>query len=432
MLIGEKMYKWATDLFMVNRSITGPGVRETLIYLSKLIEGLQIKSVSSGTKVFDWIVPDEWVICEAYIEDELGNRIIDFKNNNLHLVGYSIAVDQWMELDKLQEHLHSLPEQPDAIPYVTSYYSRSWGFCLSHNQRSSLSSGRYKVFIDSTISPGVLNYGELVIPGERKEEVLLSTYICHPSMANNELSGPIVTTALSQWLLSLKKRKYTYRILFIPETIGSITYLSQNHKHMKENIVAGFVISCVGDNRTYSFVPSRNGETLADRAALHILNASLEKFDHYSYLDRGSDERQYCSPGVDLPVCSIMRSKYDTYPEYHTSLDNLSFISPEGLQGGYDIIQKTIKTLEFNDYYKTLSPCEPQLGKRGMYPNTSIKDGYSDVKAMMNILAYADGKIDLIELANKINADVVILYPIIEKLMKANLIEIVHHNSYKN
>ena len=270
MLIGEKMYKWATDLFMVYGSITGPCDRKTLEYLSELIQGLEINSLPSGTKVFDWIVPDEWTIREAYIEDELGNHIVDFENNNLHIVGYSIAIDQWMELDDLQEYLHSIPEQPNAIPYVTSYYSRSWGFCLTHNQRNSINSGRYRVFIDSTLSPGVLNYGEIVIPGERKEEILLSTYICHPSMANNELSGPIVTTALSQWLLSLKDRKYTYRILFIPETIGSITYLSQNLQHMKKNIVAGFVITCIGDNRAYSFVPSRKGETLADRAALHL------------------------------------------------------------------------------------------------------------------------------------------------------------------
>ena len=245
-------------------------------------------------------------------------------------------------------------------------------------------------------------------------------------MANNELSGPVVTTALSQWLLSLEERKYTYRILFIPETIGSITYLSQNLQHMKKNTVAGFVITCIGDNRAYSFVPSRKGETLADRAALHSLNYSVEEFNHYSYLDRGSDERQYCSPGVDLPVCSIMRSRYGTYPEYHTSLDDLSFISPEGLKGGYDILKNTIKILEFNDYFRTLSTCEPQLGKRGMYPNLSKKGGDSNIQTMMNILAYADGKIDLIELANIIEEDVINLYPIIEKLIKANLIERKH------
>ena len=424
MITGEKMHKWAADLFNINRSITGPGVRETLVFLSNLIKGLQIKSVASGTKVFDWTVPDEWEIREAFIEDKYGNRIVDFKNNNLHIVGYSVAVDQYMELDELQKYLHSLPEQSDAIPYVTSYYSKSWGFCLTHNQRESLESGKYRVYIDSTISPGVLNYGELIIPGDSKEEVLLSTYICHPSMANNELSGPVVTAALSQWLLSLKKRRYTYRIIFIPETIGSITYLSKNLDYMKENVIAGFVITCIGDNRTYSFLPSRKGGTLADRAALHCLKNSVKKFNEYSYLDRGSDERQYCSPGVDLPVCSIMRSKYDTYPEYHTSLDNLSFISPEGLKGGYDILKKSIRIIEVNDYYKNLFYCEPQLGKRGLYPNLSIKGGSADdLKNLMNLLAYADGEIDLIDLANIINVDIIDLHPIVEKLIDSELIE---------
>ena len=424
MITGEKMHKWAADLFNINRSITGPGVRETLVFLSNLIKGLQIKSVASGTKVFDWTVPDEWEIREAFIEDKYGNRIVDFKNNNLHIVGYSVAVDQYMELDELQKYLHSLPEQSDAIPYVTSYYSKSWGFCLTHNQRESLESGKYRVYIDSTISPGVLNYGELIIPGDSKEEVLLSTYICHPSMANNELSGPVVTAALSQWLLSLKKRRYTYRIIFIPETIGSITYLSKNLDYMKENVIAGFVITCIGDNRTYSFLPSRKGGTLADRAALHCLKNSVKKFNEYSYLDRGSDERQYCSPGVDLPVCSIMRSKYDTYPEYHTSLDNLSFISPEGLKGGYDILKKTIRIIEVNDYYKNIFYCEPQLGKRGLYPNLSIKGGSADdLKNLMNLLAYADGEIDLIDLANIINMDIIDLHPIVEKLIDSELIE---------
>lgn len=424
MITGEKMHKWAADLFNINRSITGPGVRETLVFLSNLIKGLQIKNVASGTKVFDWTVPDEWEIREAFIEDKYGNRIVDFKNNNLHIVGYSVAVDQYMELDELQKYLHSLPEQSDAIPYVTSYYSKSWGFCLTHNQRESLESGKYRVYIDSTISPGVLNYGELIIPGDSKEEVLLSTYICHPSMANNELSGPVVTAALSQWLLSLKKRRYTYRIIFIPETIGSITYLSKNLDYMKENVIAGFVITCIGDNRTYSFLPSRKGGTLADRAALHCLKNSVKKFNEYSYLDRGSDERQYCSPGVDLPVCSIMRSKYDTYPEYHTSLDNLSFISPEGLKGGYDILKKTIRIIEVNDYYKNIFYCEPQLGKRGLYPNLSIKGGSADdLKNLMNLLAYADGEIDLIDLANIINMDIIDLHPIVEKLIDSELIE---------
>ena len=427
MNIGKQMYSWAADLFGVNRSITGEGVRETLGYLSRLIPGLEIQSLSSGTKVFDWTIPDEWSINSAYIIDEFGNVILDFSLNNLHVVGYSIPVDRFMDLEELKGYLHTLPEQPDAIPYVTSYYSRTWGFCMTHNQKCSLKSGKYKVFIDSKIYPGSLNYGELIIPGETSKEILISTYICHPSMANNELSGPVVSAALARWLQSLKQRKYTYRIIFIPETIGSIAYLSKNIDTMKKCTVAGFVVTCIGDDLTYSFMPSRSGNTLADRAALHILKNNVKVFDHYSFLDRGSDERQYCSPGVDLPVCSIMRSKYGTYPEYHTSLDDLSFISAAGLEGGFKIIKKTIQAIEINGYFMNLSICEPQLGKRGLYPNTSTKDTFTQTRTLMNLLAYADGKIDLIELADKIDEDINTLYPLVELLIESKLLKKITH-----
>jgi aminopeptidase-like protein len=425
--IGKKMYSWAADLFGINRSITGDGVRETLAYFSNLIPAIKIQSIPSGTKVFDWTIPDEWSINSAYIEDEFGKRIVDFNENNLHVVGYSIPVDCLIDLEELKEHIHSIPEQPDAIPYVTSYYSRTWGFCMSDNLKRSLKPGKYKVFIDSKIYPGFLNFGELIIPGETKKEVLISTYICHPSMANNELSGPVVTTALSQWLLTLKKTKYTYRIIFIPETIGSITYLSMNLKYLKKHTVAGFVVTCIGDNLTYSFMPSRRGDTLADRAALHTLKNNVKEFTEYSFLERGSDERQYCSPGVDLPVCSIMRSKYGTYPEYHTSHDDLSFISPEGLKGGFEILKKTIQAIEFNSYYLNLSICEPQLGKRGLYPNTSTKETFYKTRRMMNFLAYADGKIDLIDLANQIDEDIADLYPLVGDLISSKLIKKINH-----
>jgi len=425
--IGKQMYSWAADLFGVNRSITGDGVRETLAYFSNLIPEMNIQSIPSGTKVFDWTIPDEWSINSAYIEDEFGKRIVDFNENNLHVVGYSIPVDCLIDLEELKEHLHSIPEQPDAIPYVTSYYSRTWGFCMSDNLKRSLKPGKYKVFIDSKIYPGFLDFGELIIPGETKKEVLISTYICHPSMANNELSGPVVTTALAQWLLTLKKRKYTYRIIFIPETIGSITYLSMNLNYLKKYTEAGFVVTCIGDNLTYSFMPSRKGDTLADRAALHTLKNNVKDFTEYSFLERGSDERQYCSPGVDLPVCSIMRSKYGTYPEYHTSHDDLSFISPAGLKGGFEILRKTIQAIEFNNYYLNLSICEPQLGKRGLYPNTSTKETFSITRRMMNLLAYADGKIDLIDLANQIDEDIADLFPLVDDLVSSKLIKKINH-----
>lgn len=404
--IGKEMYGWAKDLFPITRSITGPGVRETLGYIKNLIPGLEIHSVPSGTTAFDWTVPDEWTIREAYIADESGRKLVDFKNHNLHVVGYSVPVDCWLDRDELDNHLYSKPEQPDAIPYVTSYYERCWGFCLTHNQRLSLGPGKYRVVIDSDLEPGVLNYGEVILPGESDEEIFLSTYICHPSMANNELSGPVVTTALVQWLQSLKDRRYTYRIVFAPETIGAIVYLSQHATVMKKKVAAGFVVTCVGDDRTYSFMPSRCGGTLADRIAEHVLGHQVDDYIKYSFLDRGSDERHYCSALIDLPVVSIMRSKYNTYPEYHTSLDDLSLINSAGLEGSYKVLCACLSALETNCLYCATIPCEPQMSKRGLYPLSEKERRGHEEQAMMNFLAYADGKVDLLGIADKIGVGI--------------------------
>jgi len=423
---GKAMYQWATDLFPICRSITGEGVRETLQYLQKLVPELSIESVNSGEQVFDWKVPDEWNIKQAYIEDESGMRIIDFANSNIHIMGYSEPVDIELSLKELQPYLYSLPNQPDAIPYITSYYQRRWGFCLTENQRKTLKIGNYRVKIDSSLTKGVLNYGELLIKGKSENEILLSTYICHPSLANNELSGPMVTTALAQWLSSLKNRRYSYRIIFLPETIGAICYLSKHLTNMKKNTVAGFVVTCVGDNNNYSFVPSRAENTLADEVALHTLKHSVSHFEKYSFLQRGSDERQYCAPGVDLPVCSVMRTKYGEYPEYHTSLDNLDVISPEGLQGGFDILQQCILLLENNLNYKVSVLCEPQLGKRGLYPTlSSMSEDYTDVTTMMNFIAYCDGEHSLLEIAEKVNKYAIDLIPLAKRLYQEKLLTIV-------
>lgn len=418
---GRAMHRLVTELFPVCRSITGDGVRETLRVLQRRIP-LTIHEVPSGTKVFDWTVPPEWNIRDAYILDKHDKRVVDFRQNNLHVVGYSVPVDTTVSLAELQEHLYSLEDQPDAVPYLTSYYQKRWGFCLSHNQRQSLVDGVYRVVIDSALRDGFLTYGELIIPGVSEEEVFLSTYVCHPSMANNELSGPVITTFLAEWLAS-QPRRYTYRIVFVPETIGSLTYLSQNLDSLRRNVVAGFNITCVGDDRAFSFLPSRHGSTLADRVALNILSHAHPGFIHYCYLDRGSDERQYCSPGVDLPVVSVMRSKYREYPEYHTSLDDLEFVTAEGLQGGFDVLQDCLELLERNRVYRATCLGEPQLGRRGLYPTLGTKDTHQQVKETTDFLAYADGTNDLVDISNRIHAPVQRLYPVVDTLMAAGLIE---------
>jgi aminopeptidase-like protein len=419
---GTTMHKMIGELYPFCRSITGDGVRETLNYIKNQLPELIIREVPSGTKAFDWVVPDEWQIRKAYIEDDSGQRIVDFQNNNLHVMGYSEPVDRRMNLEELDEFLYSLPKQPKAIPYITSYYKRRWGFCLTHEQRLSLKKGNYHVFIDSDIKPGVLNYGELILPGATDKEVLLSTYVCHPSMANNELSGPVVTVAIAQWLMSLENLRFTYRIIFIPETIGSIVYLSKHLDHLKRNVIAGFNITCIGDERCYSFLPSRNGRTLSDRVALHVLKHTDPDFKMYTWLDRGSDERQYCAPGVDLPIATVMRSKYGEYPEYHTSLDDLSLVTPAGLEGGFTVLKRSIDIIETDYYLQSSVICEPQLGKRGLYPTLSTKEYGKNVKVMTNFLSYCDGKHSLLEIAKLIGEPFWEIIPIANRLINEKLL----------
>jgi aminopeptidase-like protein len=419
--IGMQMHGWATDLFPFSRSLTGPGTRRTLEYLQRLAPCLQIKSVPSGTQVFDWTVPLEWSVESAYVEDPDGRRVIDFAEHNLHLMGYSVPFRGSMDLAELQQHLHSLPEQPDAIPYVTSYYRPAWGFCLRDTQRRALKPGRYNVVIDSALTPGVLNYAEAILPGADPREVFLSTYVCHPSMANNELSGPVVVTALLRELMRAPRR-FTYRVILIPETIGSLTYLSLHHREMKENIVAGFNVTCVGDERAVSFLPSRAGETLADRVAQHVLHHSGEHVTYYTYLDRGSDERQYCSPGIDLPVVSIMRSKYGAYPEYHTSLDDLGFVTPAGLQRSFELHWECLQVLEANDKYLVQCLGEPQLGRRGLYPTISKVGSAASAQRLLDILAYCDGQHDLVSIADILGKPARELLPVVHQLRDQELI----------
>jgi aminopeptidase-like protein len=420
---GAEAYRWATDLFPLNRSITGEGVRQTIRYLKGLLPGLEAHWVPSGTQAFDWVVPQEWEITEAYIEGPNGRRIVDFADSNLHVVGYSTAVDATLSRQELDQHLYSMPEQPDAIPYVTSYYEPRWGFCLTHRARESLSEGNYRAVIRARHFDGGLDFADLVLPGETDREILLSTYVCHPSLANNELSGPVVTAALGRWLAALPRRRYTYRLVFMPETIGAILYLSRHLDRLKAKLDAGFVVSCVGDDRSYSYIASRQGDSLSDRAALHVLTHHVPAFDRYSFLDRASDERQYCSPGADLPVCSVMRTRHKHYPEYHTSLDDLSVISQQGLQGAIDVYAKILLLLESNFSWRTRLPAEPQLGRRGLYPTLSRRGSAESTRALRDFLAYADGERDLIGVCEVIGADALSLLPSIAKLEAEGVIE---------
>lgn len=418
---GHDMWCLIEKLFPINRSLTGDGVRKTLNILAEHIP-LEFHEVPTGTKVFDWTVPKEWNIRDAYIIDPNGNKIIDFKKCNLHVVGYSVPIDKILTLDELQKHLHSINDQPEAIPYITSYYQEGWGFCVAHRERIKLKEGNYHVYIDSELKDGHLTYGEFILPGEIDKEVFLSTYICHPSMANNELSGPVVSAFIGKWLAS-KPRRFTYRIIFIPETIGSITYLSRHLEDLKQKMIVGFNISCVGDELAYSYVESRYGNTMADKVASNVLSFEHPEFIKYSFLDRGSDERQYCSPGVDLPLVSLSRSKYGEYPEYHTSIDNLDFVSIQGLLGGYELVKNCIEVIEINRTYKVTTLGEPQLGKRGLYPNVSSKKSGASVETMMDFIAYADGANDLIDISNIIGKPVKEIAPIATNLFDAGLLE---------
>jgi len=422
-MIGSEIHALAQRLWKINRSITGEGVRETLSVLKDIIPSLKIHSVSTGTPVFDWTVPNEWKVTDAYIVTPDGEKICKFADNNLHLLGYSIPFKGRMSLSELKNHLYTLPEQPDAIPYITSYYKERWGFCLTHEQYESLVEGEYEVYIESELFKGELNYGELLIKGQSEKEIFLSTYICHPSMANNELSGPTVVTFLAKWLSEQSNLRYSYRIIFIPETIGSITYLNFNYKQMKERVAAGFNVTCVGDDRAFSYVPSRDGDTISDQIALHVLKWTDAEFVKYSWFDRGSDERQYCAPGIDLPIASIMRTKYGKYPEYHTSLDDLdNVVTPNGLDGGYWSIRKAIEAIERNKQYRVTLLGEPQMGKRGLYPTLSTKKSGEEVRLMMDFISLCDGKTSLLNIADKLNVPIWDLYDLCDKLEKHNLL----------
>ena len=421
---GEQILAFAKRLFPITRSFTGEGVRETLAMIQEELPELVVQAVPSGTQCFDWTIPQEWQVTDAFIEDSSGNHVIDFKNHNLHVVSYSSSVDQIFELEALQNHLHSLPSKPSAIPYVTSYYADRWGFCLAHEQRERLRPGSYRAVIKSSKFDGVLNYAELILEGSTDEEVFLSTYICHPSMANNETSGPSVVTYIAKWLSSIDRR-YTYRIIFIPETIGSICYLSQNLPAMQLRTIAGFNISCIGDDRAYSMIESRKSNTSADRIAKHVLSHIGTPTRVHTYLERGSDERQYGSPGVDLPVVGLSRTRFGSYPEYHTSLDDFSVVTASGLYGGFNFVKSCIEVIEGNRRYVATQLCEPQLGRRGLYPTLGAGQIGSSVEDLLNVLAYSDGGTDLLEIAERCAIPFSRVHDAAQLLLREELLQIV-------
>ena len=425
----KKYYQIAKKkLFLINRSLTGAGTVETLKIIKKEFSKLKIKKIKSGSKVFDWNIPPEWNVKDAYVLDKNGSKIIDFKNNNLHLIGYSMPLNKSLKKRDLLKNLHFLKNQPEAIPYITSYYKKKWGFCISYKQFKQLDKkysklDKFKVVINSSFkNQGNLNYGELVLKGKSKQEILISTYICHPSMANNELSGPIVSMGLINYFYR-KKLDKTLRFVFIPETIGSIAYISKNLNYLKKNVIGGFNLSCIGDERNHSCMYSKYQNSPSDEAIIEAYKKlKIEKFKIYSFLKRGSDERQYNSPGIDLKITSIFRTKYGEYPEYHTSLDNFSMVTLKGITGGYKVAKTALKLMDKKIYPKFKILCEPQMGRRGMYPTLSTKEPIKIIKQYMNFLQYADGSNSLNKISSFINLDVRSIKKIYKILLKKNLL----------
>ena len=397
---GQLIYSFISDLYPICRSITGDGLRDTLRCIEEKIP-LQIHEVRSGTPVFDWTVPREWNIQDAYVKNSRGDRVLDFRKSNLHVVNYSVAVRKRLSLRELREHLHSLPGHPDWIPYRTSYYSETWGFCISQRDLDALQEDEYEAVIESSLVDGHLSYGELLLPGETSEEILVSTHCCHPSLCNDNLSGIAVATFLAQALAN-QPRRYSYRFLFIPGTIGSITWLSRN-ENVVPRIKHGLVLACVGDRGGFSYKKSRRGDAEIDRAALHLLSLSGEAFNARDFSPYGYDERQYCSPGFNLPVGCLTRTPHGQFPEYHTSADNLDFISAQALADSFRRCLEIFDLLEHNRTYRNVNPkCEPQLGKRGLYRELG---GHADAElhelAMLWVLNLSDGENSLLDIAER-------------------------------
>jgi aminopeptidase-like protein len=420
---GEDAYSLAVELWPINRSLNTVGTSQTI---QRLIQDFKKNSriyrFRSGKKVADWVVPKRWNVTKAYVETLDGQRLIDWEKNNLHLVSYSIGINKIISKKELFENLHFDPSNPGSIPYRTSYYARKWGFCIAANDLKRFVDDSYHVVIDSNFTNHPMEIGELYFKGRSNKEVVFSTYVCHPSMANNELSGPVVLHSIAKYLSSLNTF-YSYRILFLPETIGAIALLTRNLRSLRKRVLAGFVVTCVGDSKEWSFIESRSGITLADKIGKRVLNQSKINFKEYTFLDRGSDERQYCSPGVDLPFASITRSKYGTYPEYHSSADDLDLISPEGLESSIELYIKIIEEFENNSIYKSDFIGEPMYSKYLLRNSTGAGSLSDSDRNVSNIVALSDGSSDITEIANRLNLSKEYLEDQINKLVKFGILK---------
>lgn len=397
--LGEELHAFARELYPICRSITGDGVRRTLGMIQDRIP-LRITEVPSRTQVFDWNVPREWNIRDAFIKSADGKRVVDFKKCNLHVMNYSIPVHTKMSLEELRPRLFSIPDKPDWIPYRTSYYREDWGFCLSHNQLLALKDGEYEVCIDSTLQDGSLTFGECYLLGRTTDEVLISCHVCHPSLANDNLSGLTVATHLAQYLAG-RDLRYSYRFLFIPGTIGAITWLARNQE-AAERVRHGLVLTCIGDQGAFHYKKSRRGNAEVDRTMMHVLSHQTESPEFLEFSPYGYDERQYCSPGFNLPVGCLMRSVWGTFPEYHTSADNLEFIHAAQLAESLRVCTAAFDVLESNRRYRNLNPCcEPQLGKRGLYRPTGGESIEEELNARLWVLNLSDGQHSLLDIAER-------------------------------
>jgi aminopeptidase-like protein len=420
--VGEELHAFATDLYPICRSITGDGIRQTLQYIAGRIP-LEVSEVASGTSVFDWTVPKEWNIRDAYIKAPDGTKVIDLQSSNLHVLNYSVPIHARMPLSELKAHLFTLPDRPDWIPYRTSYYQENWGFCLAHHQMLALQEGEYEVCIDSTLEDGHLTYGECYLRGRTEEEVLISCHACHPSLANDNLSGLSVATALAQSLVG-RDLRYSYRFVFIPGTIGAITWLARNTEAARR-VRHGLVLTCIGDAGGFHYKKSRRGDAEIDRAAAHVLRHYSESPEILDFSPYGYDERQYCSPGFNLAVGCLMRSVWGSFPEYHTSADNLDFIRPLQLAESLRVCTALVDVLENNQKYCNQNPyCEPQLGRRNLYRSTGGAAVGSEISARLWVLNFSDGQHSLLDIAERSGLPFAVISDAAELLSEAGLLKV--------